>query len=54
MSVSLLISVNVCIICGIKYLVMCKYCALLSYTQFIIIIGLKTDSQFKGASYGAL
>ena len=29
---------------------MCKYCALLSYTQFSIIIGLKTDSLLKGDS----
>ena len=30
-----------------------KVCTLLSYSQFIIIIGLKTDSLFKGASSGA-
>ena len=53
MSVSLLISVNV-FICVIKQLATCKYCALLSYTRFITIIGVKTDSLFKGVSSGAL
>ena len=32
---------------------MCKYCALLSYTQFNIIAGLKTNSLFKGATFGS-
>ena len=47
LSCLLLFSVNVSIICVIKCLVMCKYCALLSYNQFVIIIGLKADSLFK-------
>ena len=47
------ISFNVFIIHVVKKLGISKYCALLSYTQFIITIGLKTDSLFKGASSGA-
>ena len=44
------INVNVSVICVIKQLAICKYCALLSYDQFIIVVGLKTDTLFKGAS----